>query len=58
VAIAGNYVYWANSFAGTIGRASLDGRGVDVDRNFIVTNGGGPTGLAVGPSGHHIYWSN
>jgi streptogramin lyase len=56
VAIGGNYVYWANPVAGTIGRANLDGSGED--DNFIVTNGGAPTWLAVGPGGQHIYWSN
>ena len=63
VAVAGPYVYWADPFAGTIGRASAaDGSGVDPQ--FISTAAGacspipgiGARGLAV--TGNSVYWSN
>jgi len=63
IAVAGGEIYWAEPFAGTIGRASAaDGSGVD--SQFIVTDGGacsplsgiGTRGLAV--DGAHIYWTN
>jgi virginiamycin B lyase len=46
------FVYWANNGAGTIGRANLDGTGVN--QNFII-NLSGPGGVAVDDA--HIYWA-
>ncbi len=46
-------VYWANAGNGTIGRANLDGTGVD--QNFI-TGANFPVSVAVDAS--HIYWAN
>jgi hypothetical protein len=63
IAVAGGEIYWAEPFAGTIGRANAaDGSGVD--SRFIVTAGGacspmsgiGTRGLAVDST--HIYWTN
>jgi virginiamycin B lyase len=50
---AAPYIYWANTNAGTIGRANLDGS--EVDQSFI-TGATAPAGVAV--DGDHIYWSN
>jgi Low-density lipoprotein receptor repeat class B len=47
------YVYWANNSTGTIGRANLDGSGVN--QSFIA-GAGGPIAVAV--DGAHIYWVN
>src|SRR5215470_7636360 len=46
------HVYWTNGSAGTIGRADLDGTGID--QNFI-TGVSGATGLAVDAA--HVYWA-
>jgi hypothetical protein len=52
------YLYWANStfgpkpFATTIGRARLDGTGVE--HNFVSGTGRGPCGVAL--DRQHIYW--
>ena len=63
VAVAGEYVYWTNSFEGStigtdsIGRAKLNG--TDVEQNFIkgiAPARGGAAGLTV--YGGHIYWAN
>ena len=48
----GSYIYWTNTFADTIGRASLDG--TQVDQNFIAAPGA-PVGIAV--DDQHVYWS-
>ena len=48
------FVYWTNYKAGTIGRANLDGSGVD--QSFINTAVGKPYGVAV--DDHYIYWTN
>jgi virginiamycin B lyase len=49
------FVYWANPFDGTIGRANLDGTGVD--KRFIATGASSsPCGMAV--DGAHVYWSD
>jgi sugar lactone lactonase YvrE len=50
---ASAYVYWANSSSNTIGRANLDGTGVN--QSFI-TAADDPFGVAV--DGQHIYWTN
>ena len=55
---ANGYVYWANSSiptlnGTTLGRANLDGTGVD--QSFI-TGANGPCGVAVDSA--HIYWGN
>lgn len=47
------FVYWADAKGGTIGRANLDGTGVD---DAFITVGGEPISVAV-DSGH-IYWAN
>src|SRR5262249_36531359 len=53
-ASAGAFVYWANEGDGTIGRANVDGSGVDQD--FIPgASGEIITGVAV--DGGHVYWS-
>lgn len=55
VAATSSHVYWSNRNGNAIGRANLDGTGVDP--TFI--SGGGianPVALAVTPT--HIYWTN
>jgi hypothetical protein len=56
VAVDRAHIYWIDgSPKGGIGRANLDGSGVNA--GFIAT----PTylfGLALGPAGNYIYWSN
>jgi virginiamycin B lyase len=47
------YVYWTDGAAGTIGRANLDGTGVDLD---FITGAAAPRGIAVDED--HIYWAN
>jgi hypothetical protein len=44
LAVDSNYIYWANVFDGTIGRANLDGTGVD--QSFI-TGATNPDSVAV-----------
>ena len=53
VAVTSHYIYWANTFTGTIGRAKLNG--TDVDQRFI-PGAHAPVGVAVGSS--YIYWAN
>jgi hypothetical protein len=63
IAVDGSHIYWADTFAGTIGRANL-ADGSSPNAQFIVASGGdcsvspgtGPRGLAV--DGSHIYWTN
>jgi hypothetical protein len=50
---AHGYIYWANHKDGTIGRANLDGTGVN---QSFVTGATSPCGVAV--IGSYIYWSN
>jgi hypothetical protein len=56
IAVDSAHIYWIDgSPTGGIGRANLDGSGVSA--SFIAT----PTylfGLALGPAGNYIYWSN
>jgi virginiamycin B lyase len=47
------YVYWANDGTDSIGRANLDGTGVD--RSFI-TGAGHPGAIAI--DSDHVYWTN
>jgi hypothetical protein len=47
------FVYWTGAFGGTIGRANLDGTGVD--KRFI-TDARAPVGVAVDAT--HVYWAN
>ena len=53
LAVDANYIYWANSDSTTIGRANLDGTGVN--QNFI-TGTSYANGLAV--DGNYVYWTN
>jgi virginiamycin B lyase len=57
VAVDAAHVYWTNSATGTIGRANLDGSGVN--QNFIGGLGSGvnPTG-GVAVDAAHVYWAN
>jgi len=47
------HVYWANDFAGTIGRASVDGS--NPNQSFI-TGANNPVGVAV--DGNYVYWTD
>jgi virginiamycin B lyase len=47
------FVYWANGIGQTIGRANLDGSGVD---QTFITGASDPAGVAV--DARHIYWAN
>jgi hypothetical protein len=51
------YVYWTDPERGRIGRAKLDGTGVD--GNYVIT-GGEPLGIAVvdEPSAKYIFWTD
>jgi hypothetical protein len=53
VVVAGGKLYWSNQTDGTIGRANLDGTGVD---NSFVTGINTPRGLAT--DGTYVYWSS
>jgi hypothetical protein len=53
VASASASVYWANSTANAIGRANLDGSGVN---QRLVTGANDPFGVAV--DAQHLYWTN
>jgi hypothetical protein len=50
---AGAFVYWTNPSAGSIGRASITGAGMDVS---FITGVPGACGLAT--SGDFLYWGN
>jgi hypothetical protein len=56
VAVAGEYLYWADPLAGFIGRAKLNGAGAatEVEPEFIQI-AGHPRWVAVG--GEYLYWS-
>ena len=47
------FIYWTSSNSNAIGRANLDGTGVN--QSFI-TGASGPAGVAV--DGQHVYWAN
>jgi virginiamycin B lyase len=53
VAVDGSHVYWADTAGMAIGRADLDGGGVE--RNFIA-GVSSPCGVGVGDG--HVYWGN
>ena len=53
MAVDGSHVYWANHDNGTIGRANLDGTGVN--QSFIAARAA-PCGVAVDAA--HVYWAN
>ena len=58
IAVAGKYIHWTYAAEGskpqTIGRANLDGTGVD--KRFITGVSNGFCGIAV--AGGHIFWTN
>jgi hypothetical protein len=47
------FVYWTNILDGTIGRANLNGTGVD---QFFIAGVSEPSGVAVDAA--HVYWAN
>ena len=51
VVVRGAFIYWTNTWSGTIGRANLDGSGVN---NSFITGLSLPSGLAV--DANFIYW--
>ena len=53
VAVNSAHVYWANNGDDSIGRANLDGSGVD---NHFITGVTQPTGVAV--TSQYIFWSS
>jgi virginiamycin B lyase len=56
VAVDGQYVYWANAWGDSIGRAKIDGTGTDQAFLSPATAGGTPQGVTV--AGQYIYWTN
>jgi hypothetical protein len=54
VAVDGRHIYWTSYNPGEIGRANLDGTGVD--KSFIPTGDVNPLGVAV--DAQHVYWAN
>ena len=54
IAVDASHVYWSDFNAGTIGRANLDGTGVD--QSFIPGAGHYPNLVAVDDG--HVYWAN
>jgi hypothetical protein len=61
IALDDDHIYWTEIFShlgfadGSIGRANLDGTGVDESFIDVFTEGAVPTGIAV--DANHIYWS-
>jgi virginiamycin B lyase len=53
MAIDGSHLYWTVMEGGTIGRANLDGTGLN---QTFITGANWPTGIKVDTA--HIYWSN
>lgn len=53
IAVDAHYMYWANSGTDSIGRAALDGSGVDPS---FIANAKGAVEVAV--DGHYVYWTN
>jgi hypothetical protein len=53
VARADAFVYWASASTNSIGRANLDGTGVNPS---FITGANDPTGVAVDAA--HVYWAN
>ena len=53
LAVDAKHIYWANFTSNTIGRANLDGSGVN---ERFITGAAAPRGVAV--DGTHIYWTN
>ena len=47
------HIYWSDTTKNTIGRAKMDGTGVQTD---FITGAGAPSRLAV--DGTHVYWAN
>ena len=63
VAVDGNHIYWVNNWStiigdhgASIGRANLDGSGVD--ENFIPLDAADNTPCGVAVDGAHVYWAN
>lgn len=54
ISVAGRHLYWTELGAGTIGRATLDARGVD-GRWLHIRSTQGP--FQVAADGAHVYWS-
>jgi virginiamycin B lyase len=54
VTSASAFVYWTNELGDSIGRANLDGTGVN--QSFIKTATDGPIGVAV--DAQYVYWDN
>ena len=50
VAVGSQYIYWAGGFVSAIGRANLDGSGVN--QNFIPVRA-----ISIAVDDHHIYWA-
>lgn len=55
IAVAGQYVYWANYTTGAIGRARLDGS--EVNEGFIDT-GDVYSVIGIAVDDHHIFWAD
>jgi hypothetical protein len=53
VTVDGAHIYWSNSGINTIGRANLDGTGVN---QTFITGAQDPLGVAVDSA--HVYWAN
>lgn len=53
IAATNRYLYWTDPAAGAIGRANLDGSGVD---NRFIEDLGEPTGITT--DGTHLYWGD
>jgi hypothetical protein len=53
IAVDGSHIYWANPSAGSIGRARIDGSGVEAD---FVSGLASPRWVAV--DGEYLYWTS
>ena len=55
VTVQGNYIYWANWDINTIGRASVDGSGID---NTFISTGASTNPYNITSSSSKLYWTN